>query len=282
MSFMIDFEQYAVIGDPIQHSISPFLHKIIFDYFGDKNKIYSKLKITSDGLVYNFSLLKSNFRGFNVTSPHKSNIIKYLDELDDFAKKVGSVNTVKVIGGKSYGFNTDGYGFLKGLGDFKNETEGKSILVLGSGAVSKVVVNTLCSLNAKVVVGARDFEKLMTLKQFASSVCDGYELDIVPFDKIKGDYFGIINATSSYLSSFSEFNFSDLSISDFVYDLNYDKDGMTPFLCEFQNENVKIIDGSDMLFYQGIKSQEIWRNKTIKEEDVNELYELFKKFLTEA
>lgn len=281
MSFMIDFEQYAVIGDPIQHSISPFLHKIVFDYFGDKNKIYSKLKITSDGLVYNFSLLKSNFRGFNVTAPHKSNIIKYLDELDDFSKKVGSVNTVKVIGGKSYGFNTDGYGFLKGLGDLKDDVKGKSILVLGSGAVSKVVVNTLCSLNSKVVVSARDFEKLMSIKQFASSVCDGYELDIIPFDKVRGEYFGIINATGT-LSSFSGFNFSDLSVSDFAYDLNYDKDGMTSFLCEFQNSNIKTIDGSDMLFYQGIKSQEIWRNKTIEEEDVKELYELFKKFLVEA
>lgn len=281
MSFMIDFEQYAVIGDPIQHSISPFLHKIVFDYFGDKNKIYSKLKITSDGLVYNFSLLKSNFRGFNVTAPHKSNIIKYLDELDDFSKKVGSVNTVKVIGGKSYGFNTDGYGFLKGLGDLKDDVKGKSILVLGSGAVSKVVVNTLCSLNSKVVVSARDFEKLMSIKQFASSVCDGYELDIIPFDKVRGEYFGIINATGT-LSSFSGFNFSDLSVSDFAYDLNYDKDGMTQFLCEFQNSNIKTIDGSDMLFYQGIKSQEIWRNKTIEEEDVKELYELFKKFLVEA
>lgn len=282
MSFMIDFEQYAVVGDPIQHSVSPFLHKIIFDYFGEKNKIYSKLKITSDGLVYNFSLLKSNFKGFNVTAPHKGNIIKYLDEMDDFSKKVGSVNTVKVINRKSYGFNTDGYGFLKGLGDLKDKVEGKEILVLGSGAAAKVVVNTLISLNAKIVVGARNFEKLLTLKQFAFDFCDGYQLDTVPFDKIKGEYFGIVNATSANVNSIMDFNFNNLSILNFAYDLNYDKGGVTPFLCEFQNSNIKLIDGSDMLFYQGIKSQEIWREELIKEEDISVLYERFRAFLMEA
>ena len=111
MSFMINYEQYSVIGDPVYQSISPFIHRTIFNYFDETYKMYSKLKITSDGLVYNFSLLKSNFQGFNVTSPHKINIIKYLDELDDFSKKIGCVNTVKVLNGKTIGYNTDAYGF---------------------------------------------------------------------------------------------------------------------------------------------------------------------------
>lgn len=277
MSFMIDFEQYSVIGDPVYHSLSPFLHKIIFDYFGEKNKIYSKLKITCDGLVYNFSLLKSNFKGFNVTAPHKINIKKYLDELDDFSKKVGSVNTVKILNGKSFGYNTDSYGFLKGLKHFKDEIKGKNILVFGSGATSRVVINVLIDLEANITVAARDFEKLMDLKQFICDTCGGYNIDILDLDKVQGDYFGIVNTTSAV----SNFNISSLRVSDFVYDVNYDKDGVTDFLYRFLNMDVDVIDGKDMLFYQAIKSQEIWRDEIIKEEDVLNIYSEFKKVFSE-
>lgn len=277
MSFMIDFEQYSVIGDPVYHSLSPFLHKIIFDYFGEKNKIYSKLKITCDGLVYNFSLLKSNFKGFNVTAPHKINIKKYLDELDDFSKKVGSVNTVKILNGKSFGYNTDSYGFLKGLKHFKDEIKGKNILVFGSGATSRVVINVLIDLEANITVAARDFEKLMDLKQFICDTCGGYNIDILDLDKVQGDYFGIVNTTSAV----SNFNISSLRVSDFVYDVNYDKDGVTDFLYRFLNMDVDVIDGRDMLFYQAIKSQEIWRDEIIKEEDVLNIYSEFKKVFLE-
>lgn len=277
MSFMIDFEQYSVIGDPVYHSLSPFLHKIIFDYFNEKNKIYSKLKITCDGLVYNFSLLKSNFKGFNVTAPHKINIIKYLDELDDFSKKVGSVNTVKILNGKSFGYNTDSYGFLKGLKDFKDKIKGKNILVFGSGATSRVVINVLIDLEANITVVARDFEKLMDLKQFICDTCGGYNIDILSLDKVQGDYFGIVNTTSAL----SNFNISNLRVSDFVYDVNYDKDGVTDFLYRFLNMDVDVIDGRDMLFYQAIKSQEIWRDEIIKEEDVLNIYSEFKKVFLE-
>lgn len=277
MSFMIDFEQYSLIGDPVYHSLSPFLHKLIFDYFNEKNKIYSKLKITCDGLVYNFSLLKSNFKGFNVTSPHKINIIKYLDELDYFSKKIGIVNTVKISNGKSIGYNTDCYGFLKGLKDFKDDISGKNILVLGSGATSRVVIDSLIGLNANLTVAARNFEKLLNLKQFVYDSYDGYDIDILSLDKVQGDFFGIINTTSKL----DNFNISNLKISDFVYDINYDVKGVTDFLYRFLSMDVCIIDGKDMLFYQAIKSQEIWRNQVIDEEDVLNIYNEFVKNFVE-
>lgn len=271
MSFMTDFEQYSIIGDPIHHSLSPFLHKVIFDYFGEKNNIYSKLRITSDGLVYNFSLLKSNFKGFNVTAPHKINIIKYLDDLDHFSKKLGAVNTVKILNGKSIGYNTDSYGFLMGLKNFKDEVDKKDILVLGSGAASRIVIDVLIGLNAKVTVAARNLEKLMDLKQFVFDNYEGYNVGIITLDKVQGDYFGIVNATSKL----SGFGINNLRVSDFVYDINYSKDGITDFLYRFSNMDVFIIDGKDMLFYQAIKSQEIWRDQVIDEEDVSNIYSEF-------
>lgn len=276
MSFMVDFEQYSVIGDPICHSFSPLLHKIIFDYFNEKNKIYSKLKITSDGLVYNFSLLKSNFKGFNVTAPHKINIIKYLNEIDDFSKKVGSVNTVKNIEGESIGYNTDAYGFLRSIDNFKDKLSGKSVLVLGSGATSRVIINVLIDLNVKVVVAARNYEKLLELKQHIQDN-NNYVIDILTLDKLNGDYFGIINTTSA----FSEFSIGGLRISDFAYDVNYNKYRMTDFLYKFSSMDIQIVDGLDMLFYQGIRSQEIWRDETIDEKHVVNIYNEFNKVFLE-
>lgn len=277
MGFMINFEQYSVIGDPVYHSLSPFLHKIIFDYFGEKNKIYSKLRITSDGLVYNFSLLKSNFKGFNVTAPHKGNVIKYLDELDDFSKKVGSVNTVKILDGKSFGYNTDAYGFLKGLRDFRENISGKDILVLGSGATSRVVVSSLIESGANVFLTARDPEKLSDIKQLIGNIYKNFEITTMPFDKVQGDYFGIVNTTSLL----GDFNIGSFNVSDFVYDVNYDVEGVTDFLYRFSNLDVCNIDGRDMLFYQAIKSQEIWRDETFKDDDVLKIYDEFKKIFLE-
>lgn len=277
MSVIIDFEQYSIIGDPVCHSLSPFLHKVIFDYFNEGNKMYSKLRITSDGLVYNFSLLKSNFKGFNVTSPHKNNIVKYIEEMDDFSKKVGSVNTVKILNGKSYGYNTDAYGFLKGLGDLKEDVSGKHILVLGSGATSKVVINVLIDLKAKVSVCARNEDKLKSLREFIYNSCDGYSIDVLPLDKISGEYFGVINTTSAI----SNFSIGDLKVSNFVYDVNYNLDGPTDFLYRFSNMDIKMIDGRDMLFYQAIKAQEIWRNQEIDDEHVLNIYNEFIKIFKE-
>ena len=271
IDFMIDFKQYSIIGDPIQHSISPFLHKIIFEYLGISDEIYSRLRITSDGLVYNFSLLKSNFRGFNVTAPHKCNIIKYLDDLDEFPKKFGSVNTVKIVKGNSFGYNTDFYGFLKGLGDFKDKINGKSILVIGNGATARVVINVLIDLGASVVVCARNFEKLVGLKQIIHDTCSGYDIDIVSLEKLKGDYFGIVNATS-----YKELEINSVNVSDFAYDLNYATEGLTQFLYNFFDRGINVIDGIDMLFHQAIKSQEIWKDMTFEEEDINNIYVKFK------
>ena len=277
MSFMINYEQYSVIGDPVYQSISPFIHRTIFNYFDETYKMYSKLKITSDGLVYNFSLLKSNFQGFNVTSPHKINIIKYLDELDDFSKKIGCVNTVKVLNGKTIGYNTDAYGFLKGFEDYKDKVSGKDVLVLGSGATSRIVISSLIDLGANVYVRARNTEKLNVLKKLIHDMHGGYEIDIDVLDKVQGTYFGLVNTTSIM----SNLNLGNLDVLSFVYDVNYSVRKLTDFLSKFLNNNLMLIDGRDMVFYQAIKSQEIWRDCTLDQEDVSNIYNEFTKIFSE-
>lgn len=277
MNFMINYEQYSVIGDPIQCSISPFIHRTIFNYFNEEYKMYSKLKITSDGLVYNFSLLKSNFQGFNITSPHKINIIKYLDELDDFSKKIGCVNTVKVSGGKAVGYNTDIYGFLKGLGDYKDKISGNDILVLGSGATSRVVISSLIDLGANVYVCARNIEKLNALKKLMYDIHDGYEINTEILDKVQGTYFGVVNT----INLTSNFDLCGVDISNFVYDVNYNVGYITNFLRKFSNENLTLIDGRNMVFYQAIKSQEIWRGCKMDQDDISNIYKEFIKIFSE-
>lgn len=280
MNFLVDFDQYAVIGDPIEHSISPFLHRIIFDYFNEKNKIYSKFKITPDGLVYNFSLLKSNFKGFNVTSPHKGSIIKYLDSVDEFVDMIKVSNTVKILNGKTIGYNTDIYGFSKGLGKYKDLIEGKEILVLGVGATSKVITSLLIELGAFVTISGRNNEKVTQFKKSINDIYEGYDLKAVNIEKINKEYFGIVNATSVSFSK-GNFNIKLCDSLEFIYDINYSL-YEDVFPGDLKVQGISLIDGFDMLFYQAIASQEIWRDKKISENEQQELYSIFKKFILEA
>ena len=104
--------QFAVIGDPIEHSLSPILHGEIFRQLGIDAK-YQKFHVSSNSLDSFMS--KNTFDGLNVTLPHKEKIIKYLDIIDNTAKKIGSVNTIKIKNQKLIGYNTDTSGFEQSI-----------------------------------------------------------------------------------------------------------------------------------------------------------------------
>ena len=108
-------KNYAVIGDPIQHSMSPVMHNDLFQFYGldaEMKKVHIKTEMLEVGLQ---SLRDMNIDGFNVTVPYKQAIIPYLDELDPLSEAIGAVNTVVCENGKWMGYNTDGEGYLKGL-----------------------------------------------------------------------------------------------------------------------------------------------------------------------
>ena len=137
-------KKFAVIGDPIKHSLSPILHSEIFYQLGiDAN--YQKFHVPSDSLAVFMS--NNNFDGLNVTIPHKETIIKYLKDLDPSASSIGAVNCIY----RNIGFNSDWIGFMKAMINNGIELKGKSCLIIGAGGVAKSVAHALIVTQASSI-----------------------------------------------------------------------------------------------------------------------------------
>jgi shikimate dehydrogenase len=133
-----------LLGNPLGHSISPPMHNRVFEKLG-MNYCYMPVEVSEENLEQVFSgLCKMNVAGFNITIPHKIGIIDHLDELDPLAAKIGAVNTVTVVNGKTKGYNTDGEGFVRSLEEEANiSVKGKKVYITGCGGASRAIAMTL-------------------------------------------------------------------------------------------------------------------------------------------
>ena len=133
---------YALIGNPVSHSMSPAIHNAAFMEL-DQDCIYVAFQVedVKSALVGMRAL--DNFRGMSVTIPHKIEVMQYVDEIPDVDRHIGSINTVVKEDGKLIGFNTDGPGALKAIGDAGVELAGKNVLMLGAGGAARAIAFTL-------------------------------------------------------------------------------------------------------------------------------------------
>jgi shikimate dehydrogenase len=131
---------YCIIGDPIHHSLSPAMHNAAFAAKG-LNCTYIAFRVSEAELKESIESLRStNIAGFNVTTPLKTQVVRYLDELESTAKKAAAVNTVNNVEGIFRGYNTDVYGFIEPLRKRQVDFRGMHVLLLGSGGASRDVV----------------------------------------------------------------------------------------------------------------------------------------------
>jgi shikimate dehydrogenase len=134
---------YAVIGEPIAHSMSPQMHNDLFQYY-NLDAHYQPLLVKKENLRDAVVGLKAiGVSGFNVTIPHKTDIIPFLDEVDPLALKIGAVNTVVNQDGKFIGYNTDGLGFMAGLSSLVEDVSVQKVLMIGAGGAAKAIYYTL-------------------------------------------------------------------------------------------------------------------------------------------
>ncbi|MCJ7634553.1 shikimate dehydrogenase, partial [Candidatus Bathyarchaeota archaeon] len=137
---------YAVIGDPIEHSLSPIMQNIAFQSLG-LNCIYLAFKVTTNDLEAAIIGMKSlGILGFNVTIPHKISVMKYLDEIDPQAVDVGAVNTIINTGGILKGYNTDGVAALATLREAGVKLEGQKVVLLGAGGAARALAYCIAPL----------------------------------------------------------------------------------------------------------------------------------------
>lgn len=252
------YEVYGVIGYPVGHSLSPLMHNLAFRELTLK-AVYGTFEVKPEDLEVAIKGVKAlNIKGLSVTVPHKEEVIKFLDEVEDKALEIGAVNTILNEKGKLKGFNTDWIGFLKALEEEGIEVKNKKVVILGAGGASKAVVYAVKMAQAREIeIFNRTYEKALELAQ-------KFGIKAKPWEDLK-EAFGdlIIQTTSVGLNSWeSPVEKEVLTRFKVAFDLVY-----TPLKTKFLSLAEKVgcvaIDGLRMLLYQGIEQFKIWTKKEL-------------------
>ncbi|MBR4904173.1 MAG: shikimate dehydrogenase [Selenomonadaceae bacterium] len=160
-----EIKNFGILGYPVGHSLSPQMYKAAFEAAGFVNYNYIPFSIQAGRLFMAVEAIKGlNFRGMNVTIPHKTTITGYLDAIDSDAMVIGAVNTVVNDGGMLTGYNTDVYGFLASLREANFLPEDSHAVILGAGGAARAILWGLCKKKAEfITIGARNPQKAQTL-----------------------------------------------------------------------------------------------------------------------
>ena len=246
-------KKYLVIGNPIEHSLSPELH----NYWLKNNNIeaiYKKKKLSEDDLGKLILQIKEKkIDGVNITIPFKKKIISHIDELTLEAESTQSVNTIYLKNNKLIGHNTDIDGFKMSVKKSKFDLTNKKVLILGAGGVVPSIIFGLNKMQAsKIIVSNRTKEKAENLKNLFD------KLDIIEWGNIP-DFDMIINATSLGLKKEDKINldFSKTGTDKFFYDVIYNPKE-TNFLKEGKKLGNKTENGKLMFIYQALLAFNVW------------------------
>jgi len=257
----------CVIGHPIEHSMSPTmwnpaLQELELDY------VYVAFDVHPDSLEKAINGIRSlGIKGVNVTIPHKKSVIKYIDEVDPIALKIGAINTIKNEDGILKARNTDAGGAKKALLDMGIDISGKNILILGSGGVSRAIAYILAEEANKIVLTDLIEERATAV---ASEIRDNMKVDIEGKLSNKDNIEEYIKKTDILINAtpigmypkVEETPISKELLHDdlFVFDVVYN-----PLETRLMKEAAKMgcttLGGLDMLVNQGILAFEWWLNK---------------------
>jgi shikimate dehydrogenase len=256
----------AIIGDPIDHTMSPPMHNAAYKELG-LDYIYLPFQVKKEHLKQAVAGLKAlNVRGFNVTMPHKVSIIPMLDGLDPLAEKIGAVNTVVNDKGVLTGHNTDGLGVLQALLEKGLEPEGKKVVVIGAGGASRAISYVLAQHGARLTILNRK-QELDWAEKIAASInkdlgaaAQVMELGSKQLAAALAGADILIHATSVGMHPDTEKSLvpaellrSGLTVFDVIY-----SPLKTKLLRDAEAAGCRTIGGVDMLVWQGILCFEKW------------------------
>jgi shikimate dehydrogenase len=257
----ISTKTYCIIGDPIHHSLSPTMQNAAFAAKG-LNCTYIAFRVPEAELKESIESLRSiNIAGFNVTSPHKASVMRYLDELEHTAKKATAVNTVNNIEGILRGYNTDVYGFIEPLRKRQVDFRGMHVLLLGSGGAARAVVAALAEENgiAKVLIANRDLRRAEELASLGAGL--GMKSEVLPLAGVQDvspvcDL--IVNATTLGMNNESSLiDYQHIQKGCIVYEMVY-RPLVTDLIENAKYAQASVVHGYEMLIEQGAKAFEIW------------------------
>lgn len=257
----------AVIGDPVEHSLSPAIHNAAFGALG-LDYVYTAFKVKSSGVANALSGMRAlGIAGFNVTMPHKEAVIEHLDWIDETARFLNSVNTIHNKEGRLLGYSTDGKGAVKALKENGVDLKGKKVLMLGSGAAARAIAYELVQESKELVVlnrtvsEAEELAEALKKKFNRKVVADSLKTDVVKEKMCTCDI--LLNATSVGMKPNLSQSLiapntlkADLTVMDIVYN-----PVETKLAKDAKATGAKVISGVEMLIYQGAASFEIWTGR---------------------
>jgi len=254
----------GIIGDPIEHTVSPEMHNAVF-----KNKgvdyLYLPFRVKREELGKAIEGMRAlNIRGLNVTIPHKVAVMQFLDKLDPLADRIGAVNTIVNDDGVLTGYNTDATGFLQALLERGIEPKGKKVVILGAGGAARAISFILAETGSSLVILNRTWDKAKLcagrISEIFQNEARALKLDRENLAAALSQADILINTTSVGMSP--DINETPvvsnlLKPSLVVFDIVYN-----PIKTRLQREaevaGATVISGLDMLVWQGALAFEKW------------------------
>lgn len=273
---------FGLTGYPLGHSMSPVIHKELFELCNmSGNASYKLIEAAPENLGDCFANTLCNLKGFNVTIPHKIDIIKYLDELSYRAELFGAVNTVEIKDGKKIGHNTDCTGFLNALKMADIDLAGE-VLLCGSGGVARMIAfeTILAGANLTIAVRPDDVEAANAIK---TEIADKLQKDckIILLSEAVGGYDVVINGTP--VGMFPHVDACPvekgvITSSKAAFDVIYNPQE-TVFIKYAKEAGLKYSGGLSMLVWQAAVAQQIWNGVEFSYEDIDKVIAITQKEL---
>ena len=271
----------GVIGNPIEHTLSPVIHNTLCEILGI-DAVYVPIHVENDIVTAVNGLAASDVYGLNVTVPYKQEVMKVLSGIDEEATEIGAVNTLVRSNGGYKGYNTDMPGLKRALESKGIELEGKKAIILGAGGAARAVSIMLKNAGAsKIYLVNRSFDKAQALVADNDLITPIAQAD---YKSIPEDKYIMFQCTSLGLKEGDGRLIEDddfYKMAEYGYDLIYNP-AVTPFLATLDRLGIKNDNGLTMLLYQGIIAFEMWFGVKITAENTEMVYaELCKKIYGE-
>lgn len=257
----------GVIGHPISHSLSPRMHNAVFAN-GEIDYSYLAMDVNPGKLEDAVKGLAAlGFVGFNVTMPHKENIIPLLDSLDESARVVGAVNTVVIRDGTLSGMNTDGSGFVEACAESGLDFAGKKILLLGAGgAAAAIAVAVLHEKVESLVIANRTPGRAKGLAEKIDPIRGGSRVVAISLEDAIEESAAvdvIVNTTYLGMKDKDPMPLPEwcLGPEKVVCDAVYLRGGVTDLISQAREAGARTISGERMLLYQGVQAQRVWTGR---------------------
>ncbi len=266
-------KHYGLLGYPLGHTMSPPIHRRLFELEGADGCDYTLKEYSSEALEEKISDVLS-LDGFNITIPHKVEIIRYIDELGESARRYNSVNCVANRNGRYIGYNTDCDGFLRSLEAAGASLEGR-VLQCGCGGVGRMIAIEAVRHGADLTIMVRKGRESVAESVFEYARNNGInaKITVVSSEDVEGSFDLLVNATPVGMHPDTEgcpISESVISRCGFVYDVIYNPD-KTKLMQLAEKNGIATCGGMAMLVWQAAVAHEIWSGAKYAETDIARL-----------